>query len=264
MSRNLCAVMLRDRTELDVPMAAAMLAVIKSIARFEATKALRQCAGIVCQDLPADQAHVLAKGLSAKGMPADVIRVADMIPLPETTLIKEARLGETCMHVQSKVPGAAIEKVPWAALRLLVGARLRSSEIVEQVRTQIHMKTRTYGYGMSGGATENRIRPIREQVERSTWTYVFDILAASPWRHFRIAVGHFNFLSTGLETHSTSFANFAALVGAIAARASGARIDDSIRLILDGNPLTRLDARSIEYYRNYMLWRLQLLRSAGA
>ena len=266
MSSDPYAIMLRPGTELNVPMASAMLAVIKSIARFEATRALRQCAGIVCQDLPADQAQVLAKGLSAKGMPASAVRVADMIPLPEGVVLREARFKGDGMHVQAAEAeaGTALEEVQWAAMRLLVGARLRSSEVIERTRTQIRMDTHGYGYGTHGGVTENRVRPIREQVERSTWTYVFDVLASDPWRRFRIAADRFNFRSTGLEKHSTSFANFAALVAAVAARAERARVDDSVRLILDGDPLTRLDARSLEYYRNYMLWRLQFLRSPEA
>jgi len=266
MSSDPYAVMLRPGTELNMPMAAAMLAVIKSMARFEATRALRRCAGIVCQDLPADQAQVLAKGLTAKGMPAVAVRVADMIPLPEATVLKEARFRGDGLHVQAvgQETGMALEEVQWAAMRLLVGARMRGSEIIERTRTQIRMDAHAYGHGMHSRVTQNRFRPIREQVERSTWTYVFDILAADPWRHFRIAADRFNFNSTGLDKHTTSFANFAALVGAVAARAGRARVDGSVRLILDGDPLTRLDARSIEYYRNYMLWRLQFLRSPEA
>lgn len=266
MSSDPYAVLLRPGTELNAPMAAAMLAVIKSMARFEATRALRQCAGIVCQDLPADQAQVLAKGLTAKGMPATAVRVADMIPLPEATVLKEARFKGDGLHVQAAEAeaGTVLEEVRWAAMRLLVSARVRSSEVIERTRTQIRMDTRAYGYGTHGGATENRFRPVRERVERSTWTYVFDILASDPWRHFRIVADRFNFRSTGLEKHTTSFANFAALVAAVAARADRARVDDSVRLILDGDPLTRLDARSIEHYRNYLLWRLQFLRSPEA
>jgi len=261
MSDKRYAVLFRPEARPDMALVAAMIAAIRSIPRFDAVRTLADCAGIVCRDLGEEDARVLAAGLTAKGMPAISIAEERLVPLPPATIIGEARLEEMSLLVRplGATEDTLFEDIPWRRVRFLVGARVHSTEIVTRISVKQELVRR--GTTREGGVGV-QFRPQQEQMEQSTWAYILDILVNAPWRRYRIIADRFFYRSTGLPRQAASFANFALLVRAIVEHAASAVVDRSVRLILDGDPLTRLEARSPQQYENYLLWRLQFLGEA--
>jgi hypothetical protein len=94
---------------------------------------------------------------------------------------------------------------------------------------------------------------------RSEYDHFLDIFAVEPAHHLRLNATTFNFVQTGLDVQPTSFANLAQFIKHFAVHCSQARIDPSIRHILDGSPHTNLKCGSPAQYDAYLSWRIQLL-----
>jgi len=258
------ALLLKSGAELNLRAATRILAVARGVAAPDVMKQLKDRPGILDEALTEDQALAATAAFPEAGMPVFAMPASDLVMLGQTIWARTAEMRTDGLHVEGFEGGPDSTQrkradVPWPCIALIAAARVRREEVVTRTTTRLEVKS-IGGGAMRGGGVHVGLVPDKEKVTRGAWSFLLDVLSADPPLHVRFDAARFNFATSGLPLAQTSFENFCRLAIVVAKRTPAARVDQGVRLVLDGNPLTRLDVPSLAAYDNLLRWKLELAR----
>ena len=250
MSSETYAILREPRSKMDLRQAAAALAKVLGRVRIDVTQELRDRPGILADGLTQQQAQKAAGLLRQGGIGVFVMAQSQMALPPPPIEICDGKLGEDGFSfIGPEGPITA----PWGQIIFLDCARVGYDEYVKEQQIQMT------AYYSRADADAYDPPVVSREVRRSKWKEFLDVVCYDPWVHFRIDRHSFRYAKTGLPLQSASHENFTQLIRAFKARAESAATGPGIRLLLDGDPRTRLSTAGLEAHDNYIQWRLQLL-----
>ena len=248
----------------DYRVMAKILAKEAGVPQFKLMKEIRECGGILVEDLPREKAERLVTQLNANSVPSFHAPQSDLVALPGAFLVREASATEKEIVVKGRpASGSALRvtkiKIPWKRITMLAAARVRGEEEYRTTKSFIDFRPPVV---TAGGITPSRQyrRFKRTTKKRTKWQYFLDAIVAEPPLDIRFAASGFRYASLGIPLLRTSFENFCTLIKYMCLNCQEGIADRSVQLVLDGNPLTRLDSHSDQAYNDYLRWKL-LLRS---
>ena len=274
MSEATHAVLLDPAGELDMCEAAAAFVEAFGGAPMDYTRQLRDRPGVLARGLAANDARRLALALGNHRIAVFTMAESEMALPPEVVEIRDGQFREDGFLVKSE---EGVQLAPWGEILLLDCSRVRydvtHKRVDPSVRSDgdasiipnwLRKDNAPFLQDVTGldPATIGAQRRMRTET-RSAWQEVFDAICYDPWMHFRIDADTFRYVNANMPVHATSHLNFTALVVIFKSHATRAEAGPGVRLLLDGNPRTRLRSSSLEAFENHLLWQLQILWRKG-
>jgi hypothetical protein len=206
--------------------------------------------GIVADDLSAEEAKALGRGLTEAGVAcavgptaalarlpdAEPIRTVDALPSPHPTLVAVAALTITTETKSTETQGpSGVQKAAGMAIAMATGIPL----------------------GIGG--KKHKVERTREE---QTLQFYADLFYTDPARRLRIGGAHFDFSCLKERMGYQAQANLKVLVGDVVAAAPGAWVNHGTQVLVEGRPIRTMGYASLDDLEREERW-LLTLRAAG-
>ncbi len=269
----------RDPFSLSVPPVSEIVAKVTGQTKLDVAHQLRRNRGLVARGLQKAQANRMVEALRGAGTAAFALAEADRVVFPEHVHLSSVRFGDDDLIAEladanQKPLGPA--RIPYEDIVLLTCGLVRFTKKKRTTRPvsndaplpnfQSWRPMGTLGVSLRslGRYSHSSANPPGNQNEHHHEDrHLLDLFAVEPAHHLRIEADRFSFARTGLPMQPTRILNLIALIKCFSARCSEAFVDPGIRYILDGNPRSNLRFQSIQQYRAYLDWRVQMLYHFG-
>ena len=249
------AVLLETLDGVDTGKVTRLLAEIKRVPFFEASRKKAGLTGIVAENLDERSAHELVLRLKNNGMRSFTVETEKMVALPQPVEIQRGNIANELLSLEGgdAIRGIKRWDIRWDSILFLTCARVKAEEIIK--RMDVEQKV----VGTPAGHMYMKTVPVTKRVARAKWVNLLDIFSSEPYGLFRITAESFNFSSLGLRKLMPShYQNLVQFIRVLVRNTPDTFVDASVRFILDGNPLTNLRTPGINSYETHVRWVLQL------
>ncbi len=250
------AILLEELKPLDLQKTARILAKAESIIYADATRAVRQCCGILVTDLPLDEAKSICYELNAEGVGVFYMDQSKMYFPAAAMVINNGDCLDDGFYAQDMYGRAY--PLDWANIILISLGRVVERKAGEGptsgqslTGTLLDPSLRTDGFASVSSAT----RRVTEEED-----LVLDIFSREPQKkHYRLRQKAFNYDYLGARLGTTASENFRLLVEDIVRFASQAYGNRGINAFLSGKEPEKMNYSDLDHFDRENLWLLQLI-----
>ncbi len=247
------AILLNELKPLDLQKTARILAKAENIVYADATRAVRNCCGILAQGLTFEEATSICRELNREGVGVFHMDQAKMY-LPEAAVhVNNADCLADCFEVQD-VYGRA-HPLSWANIILLSLAR-----VVEKKKTRAVLIMEETSHGEGELSSSSMGWKVVEEED-----LILDIFSEEPQKkHYRIKQKAFNYDYLGGRLKPSSADNFRFLVQDLVGFASHAYGNRGINAYLSGDAVEKMNYSDLDHFDKENVWLLQLIHLGGS
>jgi len=197
--------------------------------------------GFLCKGLEEEKALYWKEKIGERGIEVEMVSEEEINALPQPVEVLRGKVEENELILKSK---EETFRIPYEKLLYLACARVRRKEQIEKrVYNPEHRVAVTQYGAVRVGGWEKKAEEV------SKWNYLLSLVSDDPLLHLQIFEKSFAFPSLGLPLKLTRFENMLQFLEYISNRGENLLVDDSVRFIMDGNPLTNLKLLSPEDFQ---------------
>jgi len=258
------AILLNEQQPLDLQRTATILAKAENLVYGDATRAVRNCTGVLAANLPAQEAEAIANELNANGVGCFVLAMADFYHPPEARLITKLELTPESFGPMDLY--GRVTPVPWGSILLLslghIDEQRREHYTLGDTSRDDHIAIGAVGglagiYSVGYGVRRSQQDLPRTEAKEAA-KHVLDVFACAPNEgHWRIEHTGFSYACLGPNLRPRAEENFGTLVGEIVRAATSCYGNDGLNAFLEKAPEKSYTYSGIHQFDEENLWLLQ-------
>ncbi|NOZ64083.1 MAG: hypothetical protein GXO71_03990 [Caldiserica bacterium] len=197
--------------------------------------------GLLFENLHEEKALYWKEKIGERGVEVEMVSEEEINALPQPIEVFQGKVKENELLLNSE---KETFHIPYENFLYLACARVRRKEQTEKKIFNPEHRVVVTKYGAVGvGGWEKKVEEVSE------WSYLLSLVSGDPLLHLQVFEKSFAFPSLGLPLKLTRFDNMLQFLEYISNRGENMLVDDSVKFIMDGNPLTNLKLFSPEDFQ---------------